>query len=202
MRASDRNRIVILFFLQLPSILWIYWSFKMNSNTYNPCGDSKKYKYTPKPGDYSDADEFGESYTPEEPGKKIKSKPSSRKPRNPYFPNENRCDIIPPERFFWEHLSKGILDAGVCPMGRAGAYAILTWTIVMLTTLIACYQTEDLNKIKDCNNALGYINLAFMAILFGLTIVYNAPLFFRTLPYFFLNIAITITLLNGNVECS
>lgn len=168
MYTADKNRLVILFFLQFPALLWVYWSFKMDISTFDPCvKDSNK---------------------------KLFRINEERTPKKEY------CEI-PAERFFWDHLTKGILDAGVCPMGKGGAWTILIWTIIMLTTLTSVYYTENKDEIKECHKALAYINMTFMAILFGLTLKFNAPLLIRSLPYFFLNVAITLILFNADVEC-
>jgi hypothetical protein len=98
-----------------------------------------------------------------------------------------------------QHSGSGILSAGVCPLGKFGAWMTLIWGIILLAVLTKHYSDDDTNKIKTINKIMGWINIVLVFIMFVLSLIMNPPLWIRTLPFVFVQIAITIILLN---DCS
>ena len=96
------------------------------------------------------------------------------------------------------HSGDNIFTAGVCPLGKIGAWFILLWTIFMIIMLYYYYDkyTEKVD-IQRINNIFGIINVTIMSIIFILTFIMNRPLFIRTLPFFYLQSVISTIILNS-----
>jgi hypothetical protein len=99
---------------------------------------------------------------------------------------------------FIEHTGSGILTAGVCPLGKLGAWIILIWSIILISLLITFYNKyTDEDDIKRINKIFGIMNIVLASILFIATIIMNPPLFIRTLPFFYTQSAISLIILNS-----
>ena len=84
------------------------------------------------------------------------------------------------------HAEGGILGAGVCQLGKIGAWIIIVW--VLLSTILL-YNKVNLIIVIILHSIL-------LSVLTLLTIVLNPPLFFRTLPFITLQIGIILFLIN------
>jgi hypothetical protein len=152
MNKYNITKIVIIFLLQLPALLWSLWSFKMHKNAFA-------------------ATSSGGSHEAHFAGNK-----------------------------FLEHTGSGILTAGVCPLGKVGAWVIVLWSLIMISLLIYFYNKYTKpTDIKRINTIFGILNSVIMGVIFLMSFIMNRALFIRTLPFFLTQIAISLILLN--VEC-
>ena len=102
-------------------------------------------------------------------------------------------------KYSWlAHRGNNIFTAGVCPLGKFGAWFILLWTIFTIIMLYYYYDkyTENID-IQRINNIFGILNIVIMSIIFILTLIMNRPLFIRTLPFFYLQSIISTIILNS-----
>lgn len=104
------------------------------------------------------------------------------------------------DKGFTYHKPGTILGAGVCPLGKFGAWVIFIWSCIMIIVLGFTYKTNDASQIDKVNKIVGYINAFIMGIIFILSLVMNTPLFIRTFPFFFTQIAITMIILHDLKE--
>lgn len=150
----NKMKIIILILLSFPSLLWVFWSFKMHKNAFtSTSGITEETHFT---------------------GNK-----------------------------FLEHSGSGILTAGVCPLGKLGAWITLIWSVILISVLYTYYNKHtNENDIKWINKVVGIINIVLASILFILTIIMNPPLFIRTLPFFYVQIAISMIILNSCTNSS
>lgn len=99
---------------------------------------------------------------------------------------------------FLEHTGSGLLTTGVCPLGKVGAWFILIWSIILIYLLYYYYNKyTSLKDINRVNKIFCTMNSFFIGIIFILTLIMNRPLFIRTLPFFYTQIAISIIILNS-----
>ena len=102
---------------------------------------------------------------------------------------------------FFEHETSGILGSSVCPFGKAGAVFIIIWSILLVfllfTVNILYWDEKNANKLRIALQAIGWTNVAIMIIVGVLSLVMNPALFFRTLPFYFLQTGIGILILNN-----
>tara|TARA_B100000686_G_scaffold322779_1_gene376909 strand:+ start:1149 stop:1646 length:498 start_codon:yes stop_codon:yes gene_type:complete len=84
------------------------------------------------------------------------------------------------------HSEGGILGAGVCKLGKIGAWIIIGW--VLLSTILL-YAKVNLIIVIVLHSIL-------LSILVFLTLILNTPLFIRTLPFICLQIGIILFLIN------
>lgn len=83
-----------------------------------------------------------------------------------------------------EHTGYGLLTAGVCPLGKVGAWFILIWSIILISLLYYYNKYTSLKDINRVNKIFGIMNSFFIGIIFILTLIMNRPLFIKTLPFF------------------
>lgn len=140
-----RTKFVNIVFLVFVSMLWAFWSFKMDKNLFS--------------------------------GTKGGAGPSYH------------TGVL-------KHSGSGLLSAGVCPLGKLGAWVIFLWGVTMLVILGIKYKSNDKDKIRKINKIIGWINVAITGIIFIVSLLLNQPLFFRTLPFYLIQISISIVLLN------
>lgn len=131
-----------LLLLEIPSIILVYWSFKMYENTLTTSETTIYYKNN---------------------------------------------DLL-------EHSGSGLLSAGVCTLGKFGAWCILVWTIIMLLTITIGFITYPKESFRSLCITLAYINMVFIFIIFILSCIMNPPLCIRTIPYFCIQSSISIIL--------
>jgi len=88
-----------------------------------------------------------------------------------------------------------ILESGVCPLGKFGAWVIIIWSSVIIGIICTnkINNTEP-HTIKKTNKILGIINSIIMGIILILTFFMNFPLFIRTSPFFLIQIVISLIL--------
>lgn len=97
--------------------------------------------------------------------------------------NTNRSNLL-----LHEHINTNILDTGVCPLGKIGAWFLMLW---MITLMILVYA---LNSKKEF--IVGWINFILNIIILILCLLLgNFPLAVRATPYFILQFAISMVLL-------
>jgi hypothetical protein len=154
MNQFNRNKVVILTFLLLPSLLWVIWSFKMNEGLFRTLSKNTDFQSTKQ------------------------------------FQGSS----------FLEHTENTILGSGVCPLGKFGAFVTFIWSMTMITACFWKYgdihATDD--EIVTFNKVIASINISIVGIIFVLSVIMNLPLFIRTLPYFMMQIAITILILTNS----
>jgi hypothetical protein len=92
-----------------------------------------------------------------------------------------------------------ILNSGVCPFGKLGAWIIIGWSLAIIITISLTMSKnldEDVkNKIYDY---LGYGSLALLVSSFVLSWIMNFPLAIRSLPFYFVESAMVVLLLTRN----
>ena len=88
------------------------------------------------------------------------------------------------------HKENTILDSSVCPLGKFGAFVIFIWSLLLVGLMFELEQEKFY--------ILGWINMAIITIIFILSLAMNQPLFIRTLPYYFVQIAICILLIESS----
>ena len=88
------------------------------------------------------------------------------------------------------HKENTILDSSVCPLGKFGALVIFIWSLLLVGLM---FKLE-----REKFYLLGWINMAIISIIFILSLAMNQPLFLRTLPYYFVQIAICILLIESS----
>jgi len=149
MNQLNRNKLVILTFLSLPSLLWVIWSFKMY----------------------------------------------------PSMPSDCHCDVTARQQFegmsFLQHSEIDILNSGVCPLGKFGAWVTFLWFAIMLSLMYWKYTDTSVtpSDIDQFNKIICSFHIILFGIIFILSLIMNLPLFIRTLPYFMLQIAISVVIL-------
>ena len=128
--------------LEIPSLFWAWWSFKMS--------DSVKRSY------------------------------SNVKPQVHFKGHK------------WiEHTGSSIFGAGVCPLGKFGAFVIFLWTILMSGLLLYyAHSAKNKEKAHDVFRILGIVHAIVIGIIALLSLIMNYPLFIRTLPYFITQVAV------------
>ena len=105
-----------------------------------------------------------------------------------------------------EHMGSDVMTAGVCPLGKLGAWIILIWNVILLVTIGIIYQNNNQNTpdsniyINKVNRIMGIINCVLLIILFILTLVMNSPLFIRTIPFFYVEIIICFLLIGVEIK--
>ncbi|HMP30085.1 MAG TPA: hypothetical protein PKD85_10820 [Saprospiraceae bacterium] len=101
----------------------------------------------------------------------------------------------------FEHDTNGILGSSVCPFGKFGAVFIICWSILLIILLVMVnilyWDVKNNEKLRVALQAIGWTNVAIMIIIAGLSGFMNPPLFIRTLPFYFLQIGISIMILNN-----
>ena len=142
-------KIISLLFLELASLLCVFWSFKLHKNLFSKTVSSESNKSISFSGH----------------------------------------DLL-------EHDGSGILSAGVCPLGKWGAWFIFVWSIVLLSILFSVYRKPSTDFNSTCKT-LGIMNAVFIGIIFILSLIMNLPLFIRTLPFFFIQTSVTISLMTS-----
>ena len=107
----------------------------------------------------------------------------------------------------------GLLGAGVCRLGKIGAWSIL-FTLIGTTVVLAVAEKEmedalRKGKYKDAiqkwrNFLLGVIisNASVFGIIFALSLLMNQPLFGRTIPFFCLQLGIMLNLQTHRHRCA
>ena len=150
MNQLNRNKLVILTFLSLPSLLWVVWSFKMyptNATINCHCNS----------------------------------------------PARNQFEGIN----FLQHSEIDILNSGVCPLGKFGAWVTFLWFAIMLSLMYWKYSDAKStpSDVYEFNKIICSFHVILFGIIFILSLFMNLPLFIRTLPYFMLQIAISIVIL-------
>ena len=91
------------------------------------------------------------------------------------------------------HQSGGILGAGVCALGKIGAWIIIIWVISSSIILFAN---------RSSGSILGILisHCILLAILIIATLSMNPQLFIRTLPFFMLQIGIILFLIDEYIN--
>lgn len=153
MNRLNQNKLVILTFLLLPSLLWVSWSFKMTGNFFSTDPTTKRNRFE------------GVNFL-------------------------EHSEIITSSKSY-------ILESGVCPLGKFGAWVTFIWSAIMLISMYSKYSDTNStdSDIDTFNKIIGGINISIVGIIFILSLIMNYPLFIRTLPYFIQQIAISIILL-------
>lgn len=87
------------------------------------------------------------------------------------------------------HQSGGILGAGVCALGKLGAWFIIFW--ILLSSMILLVK-------RSSGGILGVLitHSILVSILFIATLVMNPQLFIRTLPFILLQLGIILFLID------
>jgi hypothetical protein len=93
----------------------------------------------------------------------------------------------------YEHVTTNILDTGVCPLGKIGAWLLMVW---MVSLMILVYALNS-----DKEYILGWVNFILnVIVLFLCLLLGNFPLAVRAFPYFILQFAISMVLLQKTQE--
>lgn len=87
------------------------------------------------------------------------------------------------------HQSGGIFGAGVCALGKIGAWIIIIWIILSSFVLLLYRNTGSILGVLITESVL-------LAILIIATLSMNPQLFIRTLPFFILQIGIILFLID------
>jgi len=97
--------------------------------------------------------------------------------------------FTPTNAEFITHQSGGILGAGVCALGKIGAWVIIFW--VLISSIIL------LNK-RNSGGILGVLitHSILVFILIFATLFMNPQLFIRTLPFIMLQVGIILFLID------
>ena len=77
-----------------------------------------------------------------------------------------------------------LLDSDVCTLGKIGEWFIIIWSIVLITLALTSKKFFT----------LGILNSVFMSIIFILALVMNRPLFIRSIPFFIVQVFISLYL--------
>lgn len=98
-----------------------------------------------------------------------------------------------------EHTGSTIFGAGVCPLGKFGAWFILAWTIIMLFLIIK-YSRKTPSQAHKAFRAIGITHAVIMAIIAVLSAIMNYPLFLRTMPYYVVQAGVATLLIGQKVD--
>lgn len=82
----------------------------------------------------------------------------------------------------WQYLFDYIRFNSVCPFGKFGAWALLSWSVIMVVMLLV-YRTTPYGSRKKMYQVLAIVNLVFAVLYFGMMLPMNLALFIRSLPY-------------------
>jgi hypothetical protein len=119
----------------------------------------------------------------------------------PKLPSDCHCDVPAKQHFdgipFLQHSEIDILNSGVCPLGKFGAWVTFIWFAIMLSLMYWKYSDTQTtpSEIDQFNKIICSFHVILFGIIFILSLIMNLPLFIRTLPYFMLQIAISILIL-------
>jgi hypothetical protein len=91
------------------------------------------------------------------------------------------------------HEEGGILGAGVCALGKIGAWVIIIWIILSSIILLSNRTSEGILGVLITHSILVFI-------LIVLTLVMNPQLFVRTLPFILLQIGIILFLADDYIN--
>lgn len=92
-------------------------------------------------------------------------------------------------------LYEYVMQNDVCPLGKFGAWLLLGWGITMIVFLVST-PTQKTCKI------LGIINLMFAVLYAGVSLMANTALFIRCIPYFCVQLGVSVWLLNAEADTS
>ena len=91
------------------------------------------------------------------------------------------------------HKEGGILGAGVCALGKFGAWIIIIW--IILSSIILLYNR---NSVGILTVLIIHSLLVFILIVF--TLFMNPQLFIRTLPFILLQVGIILFLVDDYIN--
>jgi hypothetical protein len=86
-----------------------------------------------------------------------------------------------------------ILNSGVCPFGKFGAWIILIWSLILIILVSINYNKTN-NEKQNLFTYLKYTQLSFLLIIIILSILMNLSLAIRSIPFYIIQIVITILL--------
>jgi uncharacterized membrane protein YjjP (DUF1212 family) len=138
-----------LLLIEIPAVLWAYWSFKMHEDWFSGTrgGGSIQHK--------------GNSWL--------------------------------------QHTGTSLFGAGVCPLGKLGAWVIMVWTIV-LVALLMYYSRQSSTEAHKMYRILGIVHACVIGVIALLSLIMNPPLFARTLPYYIIQAAVVMLLVGQRVD--
>ena len=100
------------------------------------------------------------------------------------------------------HQGNKIYSAGVCVLGKLGAWVLLIMIVTTLLLSVVYYTNKVKNKhLLSLLKCISKINVVFIIIMGFLEIVMNFPLFLRSLPALLLQILISIHILHSSECC-
>ena len=91
------------------------------------------------------------------------------------------------------HKEGGILGAGVCALGKLGAWIIIIWTILSSIILLNNRNSGSILAVLITHSIL-------LSILIIATMVMNPQLFVRTLPFILLQIGVILFLIDDYIN--
>ena len=91
------------------------------------------------------------------------------------------------------HKEGGILGAGVCALGKFGAWIIIIWTILSSIILLNNRNSGSILAVLITHSIL-------LSILIIATMVMNPQLFVRTLPFILLQIGVILFLIDDYIN--
>ena len=139
----------VLALIEVPSLLWAYWSFKMHQDWFSGTDGKGAVSYK------------GNTWL--------------------------------------QHTGTSVFGAGVCPLGKLGAWVIMAWTIV-LVALLLYYSRKSTSEAHKVYYILGIVHACVIGIIAFLSLIMNPPLFARTLPYYVIQVAVVMLLVGQQVD--
>ena len=92
-----------------------------------------------------------------------------------------------------------ILNSGVCPFGKFGAWIIIGWSLAIIITIsLLMAKNTDEDEKRKIYDYLGYGTLTLLISAFVLSLIMNLPLAIRSLPFYLVESAIVGLLLTRN----
>jgi hypothetical protein len=92
------------------------------------------------------------------------------------------------------NLLKRTLNAGVCQLGKFGAWILFIWSLLMFILLLV-YMKKEKNVKNNIYKVIGIINIV-LSIIYGImTFMLNTPLFYRCIPYLVFQVSVSIWLI-------
>ena len=87
-----------------------------------------------------------------------------------------------------------VLHSGVCPFGKFGAWANFLWSFLLIGIILVYKDSKDLVAKKQVYQNLYIIQLIVLITTGVLSLSMNWPLAVRSIPFFAIQIAITVLL--------
>jgi hypothetical protein len=110
--------------------------------------------------------------------------------------------IIEGGRFLEHRQTSSILQTGVCPFGKVtGGVLILFMVSVIIAVFAMTAAIPDRETLSKSWLILGIINVVLVGMVFVGSAGLNFHLWIRTIPFFVLQIAISLTIWNSHLNC-